>query len=151
MGTSTILGVPLVAVSIHDGRVTAMGFLDHRWVERSKVVRTNQPERNLRINRHIEQRLMQLAFENLLGSPPRPNRLADSAYGTAVARVLIHKLLPGRDDACWVLAELGHVNELDLASLGPQALAQPRGMASHDCDHDRLACREPIFDERPEE
>src|SRR5215203_4490184 len=116
-----------------------MGFLDDRWVEAAKVVRTDQPERNLRINGQVQQGLIQLTFQNFLGTPASPNGLADTAYGSAVARMLINKLLPSWNDSRRITAQLGHIDEFHLARLRTQAFTQPVGMASHDCHHDRLA------------
>src|SRR5215207_76964 len=147
MRAPTVVGVSLVAVSVHDSWVAAMGFLDHRGLEPTDVVRTNQPKGNLWVDRHIEQGLIQLAFENLLGATSCPDRLANSAYRTAVARVLINKLLPGWNDACGIPTELGHVDEFDLASLVAEASAQPVGVTPHDGDHDGLACRQAVLDE----
>src|SRR5687768_7868650 len=151
MGATAILGVSVVAVPIHDGRVAAMGFGDDRCIETFEVVGADQPQRNLWINRHIEQSLMHLAFKNLFGPSPCPDRFPYSTYRTAQAGVLIHKLLPRGNDARGVAAELGHVDEFDLTCLSPQALSQPVGMAPHDSDHDRFARCEPVLDEWSED
>ena len=85
-----------VGVGLHDHRVTAMGLLDDVGGEQLGVVRTDQPERDLGVDGHVEQRLVQLTLEQFLGAPTGPDRLADAADGAA--RVIVQELLPGGDD-----------------------------------------------------
>src|SRR5512133_1189085 len=115
-----------------------MRFLDDGWVQAAQIVRTDQPERNLRIHREVQQALIQLTLQDFLGTPPGPDLLTNTAYGSAVAGVLINKLLPSWNYSCGITAQLGHIDEFHLSRLRAQAFPQPVGMAPHYCNHDRL-------------
>ena len=110
---ASVAGAALVGVGLDDHRMAPMGFLDDVLAEPLRVVRTDQPERELRIDRDIQQGLMQLTLEEFFGASTGPDRLADASHRLAIPGVAVQELLPGGDDARWVAAQLAHVDESD--------------------------------------
>ena len=74
----------------------------------------------------VEQRLVALALDELVGAALGPDRLADAPQPAPRAGVRVDELAPRRDDARGVDADLGHVGEgHPLGGVGPELLAQP--------------------------
>ena len=82
----------------HDDRVAAKRLLDHRAGELRDVVGTEEPPRRRVGERDVQERLVPLALDELVGGALRPDRLADSPHRPVVAQMLLDELLPGRDD-----------------------------------------------------
>ena len=58
------------------------------------------------------------------------------------------EVVPGGDDPRRVVAEHGHVGELDALGVGAERLAQARDLRRADGDQDRLVALKALADER---
>jgi len=113
----------------------------------ARVVRAEQLEvADDVVERHVQQRLVQLALLELGGRPTRPGRLTDPS--DVLSRVSCHEVEPGGDDPGGVPADLHHVEELHAAGV----LAERRGQRLRPVrelgDQDRLVVSEALGDER---
>ena len=75
------------------------------------VVRAQQPEVRGAREGEVEQRLVALALDELVGAALGPDRLADAPQPAPSPGVGVDELAPRRDDARGVDADLGHVGE----------------------------------------
>ena len=82
---------------------------------------------------------MQLALENLLRTPPGPDRLADAPNGMKQLRPGVQELLPRGNELGWVAAQLLDVKELDLVGLPVKSIPQPLHVFRSHRSHDRFA------------
>ena len=100
-----------VGVDVDQGRVAAVRLGDHVGSQGLDVVRAQQPQRDVRLDREVEQRLVDLALGDLGGPAAGPDRLTDAAHRAAAGAVLVEEAAPGGDDARRVVADLRHVHE----------------------------------------
>ena len=127
-----------------DERVAAARLVDDGLVERRHVVGTQQPEVARVGEREIEQRLVELALDQLGRAASGPDRLADAADRAGVGA---REVAPGGDDPRRVVAQHGHVDELDAAGVGADLAAQRGDALRTDRDEHRLASGKPFAEE----
>ena len=86
-------------------------FVDHVG-RRARRRRTGTAARSPGVGEgEVEQRLVALALDELVGAALRPDRLADAAQPAPAPGVGVDELAPRGDDARRVGADLGHVGE----------------------------------------
>ena len=88
-----------------------MGLLDDVGAEGVDVVGAQQPEVLGAREGEVEQRLVALALDELVGAALRPDRLADAPQAAPLAGMGVDELAPRGDDARGVGADVGHVGE----------------------------------------
>jgi hypothetical protein len=118
---------------------------DHLAVEVGGVVGAQQVEAVGGGERLVEQRLVALALDELVGRAAGPDRLADAAQRAAAPG---HEIVPGRDDAGRVVADVAHVGPLDAVGVTAEPPLQRAQLGGLERDHDRLAAGHPVLDER---
>ena len=121
---------------VHD-RMAAARLVDGAVAQRRDVVRAQQAERPGVGEGDVEQRLVQLALDELGGAATGPDGLADPAQRPL--RVLVDEVPPGGDDAPGVAAEHRHVRELHGVRVGAEGRLQARDLLRADGDEHRLA------------
>jgi hypothetical protein len=131
--------------------MAAVGLLDDVGVQRVDVVGAQQPEVLGAREGEVEQRLVALALDELVGAALRPDRLADAPQPAPLSGVGVDELAPGGDDARGVGADVGHDGERHALGLGSELVAQAGDPGGADDDEDRLAGRDRVADpgERP--
>ena len=85
-------GAASVVLDLDDDLVAAVGLGDDLRRQGLHVIRAQQPQRHVRLDGDVEQRLVQLALNQLGGAPPGPDRLPDPAH-----RLAVEGVLAGRD------------------------------------------------------
>ena len=136
---SGVTGAALVGHGIDDHRMAPMGLLHHSRAQRLRVVGTNQPEGDSRIDRDVQQGFMQLALRKLLRTPPGPDRLPDAPDGMNLLGPSFQELLPRGNELGWVAAQLTDVKKPDLVGLPVKSIPQPLHVLRSHRSHDRFA------------
>ena len=137
MSVAAVVRAALVAVGGGNGGVAAVRLLLHGRAE-LVVVGADEPERGLRVDGKVEQRLMQLRLPQLLGVPAGPDRLTDPPRRTARSGPVVDELPPRGNDPRRVATELGDVDKADLGGLGAETVAHPVEMLRRQRRHHRL-------------
>ena len=128
--------------------MTPVGFIENIRAESLRVIRTDQPEGDLRIDCDVEKGLVELAFQKLLRPAPRPDRLPNATDGRALLCLRVQEILPSGDDPGRIVAQLVHVDELHIFRSVRERILQPCQVLRYDRHHDRLTRSQPIIDER---
>jgi hypothetical protein len=107
--------------------MAAPRLVDDRLVQRADVVGAEQPQRGVLVDGAVQQCFVQLAFRDFFVPASRPDGFTDPAHRPA--RRALDEFAPRRDDPCRVVAQLGHVDEVDPLGVRTQRLphcAEPR-------------------------
>ena len=88
------------------------------------------------------------ALDQLLRSATHPDRLAYASQALTVGAVLVDEGLPCRDDAGRVTSHGRHVSQLHPLGVTIEDGSQRCKLGGIDHDHDRIASRDGIVDER---
>jgi hypothetical protein len=128
-------------VTRHHGRVADVGLADDVGVEGVDVVGAQQPEVLNAREGEVEQRLVALALDELVGAAIGPDRLPDAPQATPLPAMGVDELTPCGDDARRVDADLGHVGEGHAVGPGAELLAQAGDPGGADDDERRLVGR----------
>ena len=107
MKGAAVPGAAPVVARINDHRVAAVRLGKDLFVQGRGVVRAEQPQRDVRRHRHVQQRLVQLRLGDLVRVPGGPDRFADPADRAAGPAVPVGEVPPCGDDQGRVVAEGG--------------------------------------------
>src|SRR5581483_10368925 len=135
------------ARAVGQHRMRALRLLQHGRIEQPDVVRAEERPGGTARKREVEERLVAVALDELVGAPSGPDRLADAANRPVLAEMVPHEAAPRRDDARRVLPELAHVGVPDAFVLAGERLAQQLDLPRVDDDERRLAPLEPLAQE----
>jgi hypothetical protein len=91
----------------------AFGFDEDRGRQRGFVIGADEPEGEILREGGIQQRLMPLAFDQLVRAALRKDRLADTPQPTPFPLVGDHELIPSRNDPTGIGAYISHIRKLD--------------------------------------
>jgi len=103
-------GASRPVVADGDVRMAAARFGDDRGRQRGGVVGAEQAEVRRGREGEVEEGLVALALDQLGGTAPGPDRLADAARGRVVLAAG-HEVAPDGDDPRRVRADVGHVRK----------------------------------------
>jgi hypothetical protein len=92
----------------------------------------------------VQQRLVVLAFDQLVGTAPSPDRLADAAEPPAAREMAGRVVVPCRDDPPRVPTRLAHVGERDPRRVRTQFLLEGLDLVRRDHHEHRLATLEAL-------
>ena len=126
--------------TLGEQRVVPARLGDDRRRQRIGVVRADEPEASRSGEGEVEQRLVSLALDELLGRARREDRLADPAQPRPAIGVPVDELPPGGDDPRRIGADGRHVTERDRRRVRSQRLAE-RVELGRERDHERRLTR----------
>jgi hypothetical protein len=137
-----------VVIALAQRGMAACGLLQHRLGQRVSVVRAQQPQRGVGLDRQVQQRLVQLALDELGRPPTGPDRLTDASHRPVPAAALVDERPPRGDDPSRVGAELSHVDVLHAWRVGADRGLQLHQPGQRDGDEHRLPQRDRVEHER---
>ena len=108
------------AVRDHGG-MTVVGLGDDVGAESLDVIRAQQPEVLGAGEGHVEQRLVALALDELVGGAVGPDRLADTPQPAAAVGVGVDELAPGGDDPRRVVPTSAMSAKVTSSASGPSS------------------------------
>ncbi len=91
---------------------------------------------------------MQLALAQLGATASGPDRFPDTPDRSAGPAVLVHEVLPGRDDPRRVATQLAHVSEDDIVGVTPQRAGERLETRLRHGHHHRLTDTYSLGDKR---
>jgi hypothetical protein len=138
-----ILAARVTVVAEADHRVASPRLRDDVCRDRPGVVRAEEPEGPRVTEREVEERLVPLAFHQLVGLAVCRDRLAYPPHPHAGRGVPVDEVLPGGDDPRRIASDLRHVGEEDAVALAAELRAEAVDLARRDDDEGRLARRHP--------
>ena len=118
-----------------------------RW-QGIRVIGAEQPQRRVRSDSEVQQRLVELTFLEARPAGGRPRPAPYPTKSGALQGMSIDKVAPGRNDARGIAAQGGHVDELDEVAVRPQRGPQGLDPGGPDGDQHRLTESATLLDER---
>ena len=128
--------------------MTPVGLGDHVLAEPGGVVRAKEREGPGIGEGHIEQRLVQLALDDLGLAPARPDRFTDAPDARTGRGVRLDELPPRRYQAGGISADLVHVREVDVPGIAAELRSHQPDLLAVEGDDDRIVRLEGALDER---